>query len=103
VNPLKDAPQIRRGKVDNSVKVRQALYERLSRFDFTPEQLADKSLYQIISILFLMAGHLNYLPCWTTAIRTLEETLGEQALYGRIQKDENIVTETEPRPKMTVH
>jgi hypothetical protein len=85
-------------------RVRQSLYDRLLRFDFTPEQLEDKSLFQLINLVYLFAGHLNYLGTFTCTCRTLEEILGEQGLYGRVEKPENIVREDhEPKPKTVVH
>jgi hypothetical protein len=74
------------------------LYDRLLRFEFDASQLDDKSLYQLVTILFLLVGHRNYLPCFTTACRTMEELLGEQAFYARENKPENIVNDTEPKP-----
>jgi len=84
-------------------KVRQTLYDRLLRFDFTPEQLEDKSLFQLVNLVYLFAGHLNYLGCFTTTCRTMDEIFGEQAFYYREEKAENLVTKSEPRPKETVH
>ena len=89
----------------NSIqKVRESLYYRLSNFDFTKEQLEDKSLFQLINLVYLFAGHLNYLGCFTTTCRTMEEILGEQGFYNRVEKPENIVREDhEPKPKQVVH
>jgi hypothetical protein len=89
----------------NSVeKVRQTLYDRLLRFNLTPEQLEDKSLFQLVNLVYLFAGHLNYLGCFTTTCRTMEEILGEQGFYSRIEKPEHIVREeNEPKPKQVVH
>ncbi len=58
-------------------EVRKTLIERLTRLSFTEPMLEQMSLFQIVSLLHLMVGHLNYLPTYTIAVRTLEEMFGE--------------------------
>jgi len=81
------------------LRVREMLYERLSHFEFTPEQLDDKSLYQTVTLLYLVAAGRNYLGCFTTTVRTLEEIYGDQ-IYARPEKQENLVNDTEPKMKV---
>ncbi len=58
-------------------EVRKTLIERLTRLSFTETMLEKMSVFQLVSLLHLMAGHLNYLPTYTIAVRTLEEMFGE--------------------------
>jgi hypothetical protein len=58
-------------------EVRKTFIERLTRLSFTEEMLEKMSVFQLVSLLHLMAGHLNYLPTFTIAVRTLEEMFGE--------------------------
>jgi hypothetical protein len=58
-------------------EVRKTLIERLTRLSFTETMLEKMSVFQLVSLLHLMAGHLNYLPTYTIAMRTLEEMFGE--------------------------
>jgi hypothetical protein len=80
-------------------KVREALYERLANFDFTEEQLKNKSLFQLVTLEVLLVGHRNYIGTYVCTCRTLEELFGDDFWY-REPKPENIVREDEPRPKM---
>jgi len=85
-------------------KVRQALYQRLGNFDFTEDQLKDKSVFQLVTLTHLLVGHLNYVGTYTCTCRTLEELFGEQGFYHREEKPENIVREHhEPKPKLVVN
>jgi hypothetical protein len=58
-------------------EVRKTLIERLSRLSFTDAMLEKMSVFQLVSLLHLLSGHLNYLPTYTIAVRTLEELFGE--------------------------
>jgi hypothetical protein len=58
-------------------EVRKTLIDRLTRLSFTDTMLEKMSVFQLVSLLHLMAGHLNYLPTYTIAVRTLEEVFGE--------------------------
>ena len=79
-------------------EVRRMLYVRLTNFSFTEEMLDDKSCFQVVTLLFLMVGHTNYLSTMTCTCRTMEELFGD-AFYDRVEKPENIVTEaSEPKP-----
>ena len=84
-------------------KTRQALYERLAGFDFTEENLADKSLFQLVTLTHLLVGHLNYVGTYTCTCRTLEELFGNQ-FWHRQEKPEDVVREDhEPKPKTVVN
>ena len=79
-------------------EVRSMLYVRLKTFSFTEEMLDDKSCFQLVTLLFLVVGHTNYLSTMTCTCRTMEELFGD-AFYDRVEKPENIVTEAnEPKP-----
>lgn len=58
-------------------EVRKTFIDRLTRLSFTELMLAKMSVLQLVSLLHLMVGHLNYLPTYTVAVRTLEEMFGE--------------------------
>jgi len=79
-------------------EVRRTLYVRLKNFSFTDEMLDDKSCFQLVTLLFLVVGHTNYLSTMTCTCRTMEELFGD-AFYDRVEKAENIVAEAnEPKP-----
>jgi hypothetical protein len=85
-------------------KTREALYHRLSNFDFTEQQLEDKSLFQLLNLVFALVGNVGYVGTFITTCRTMEEIFGEHEFYYRKEKPENLVREGhEPRPKMVVH
>lgn len=75
-------------------KVREALYERLANFDFTEEQLKDKSLFQLVTLEILLVGHRNYIGTYTCTVRTLQELFGEIIF----EKPGELPTVEEPRP-----
>jgi hypothetical protein len=79
-------------------KVRDALYERLANFDFTEDQLKDKSLFQLVTLVMLLVGHRNYIGTYTCSCRTLEELFGDH-FWHREEKPDNIVREDhDPKP-----
>jgi hypothetical protein len=78
-------------------EVRKTLIERLTRLSFTDTMLENMSVFQLISLLHLMAGHLNYLPTYTIAVRTLEELFGE-IIWEKPGGEEPKVEE--PKPAM---
>lgn len=81
-------------------KVREALYERLANFDFTEEDLKDKSLFQLVTLQILLVGHRNYIGTYTGTCRTLEELFGDK-FWHREEKPENLVREDhEPKPTL---
>jgi len=84
-------------------KVRESLYYRLSNFDFSEDQLRDKSVFQLVNLVYLFAGLLNYLGCFTTTCRTMEELFGTDGFYVRTDKPENLVVDSEPKPKTVVN
>ena len=82
-------------------EVRRMLYVRLKTFSFTEEMLDDKACFQLVTLLFLVVGHTNYLSTMTCTCRTMEELFGD-AFYDRVEKPENIVREGH-EPKPVVH
>jgi hypothetical protein len=86
-------------------EVRKITCDRIKNHcgSFTDEMLADKSLFQLVTLLHLLVGHHNYLGTFTGTCRTLEELFGDQLWY-REEKPGNIVTEDhEPKPKPVVN
>jgi hypothetical protein len=86
-------------------EVRKITCDRIKNHcgSFTDEMLADKSLFQLVTLLHLLVGHHNYLGTYTCTCRTLEELFGDKLWY-RDEKPENIVTENhEPKPKPVVN
>jgi len=81
-------------------QVRQALYERLGNFDFTEDELKDKSLFQLVTLEILLVGHRNYIGTYTCTCRTLEELFGDQ-FWHREENPENKVRDgNEPKPTL---
>ena len=79
-------------------EVRRMMLQRLKNFCLTDEMLDDKSLFQLVVLVFALVGHLNYLGTFTCTCRTLEELFGD-TIYDRVEKPETIVTEAnEPKP-----
>ncbi len=79
---------------------RQALYERLGNFDFTEDELKDKSLFQLVTLEILLVGHRNYIGTYTCTCRTLEELFGDQ-FWHREENPENKVRDgNEPKPTL---
>ena len=83
--------------------IRERLTERLSRQIGESDRFRNMSLYQLIGMLHLIAGHINYLPCWTVAVRSVEELVGEDRLYRRPDHETNPPAQEEPRPTEVVH
>jgi hypothetical protein len=54
------------------------------------------SVFQLVSLLQLMAGHLNYLPTYTIAVRTLEEIFGEIIWEKPGREDDPKIEEPKP-------
>jgi hypothetical protein len=82
-------------------KTREALYERLANFDFTEDQLRDKSLFQLVTLQMLLVGHRNYIGTYTATCSTLEEIFGDQ--FWHREETQDIVRENEPKPKPMVN
>jgi hypothetical protein len=80
-------------------EVRKTLTDRLTRMSFTDEMLEKMSVFQLVSLLHLMAGHLNYLPTYTIAVRTLEEIFGD-IIWEKPGAEEPKIEEPKP---VTVH
>ena len=86
--------------------MREALYERLSNFDFTKDQLKDKSLFQLVNLEFLVVGHRNYIGHYFNTWETLQQLFG-QSIYDKPCEDPKVEEQTvkrEPykRPSGTV-
>ena len=48
-------------------EVRKTLVERLRRLEIAPALVDDMSVFQLMNLLWLMAGHVSYLGSQTTA------------------------------------
>jgi hypothetical protein len=64
-------------------EIRAATVERLKRLQIAPKLLEDMSLFQLIGLLQLMAGHFNYLGTYTSTCWTLEEVVGKALLFDK--------------------
>ncbi len=64
-------------------EVRSTLIERLKRSQIAPAMLEDMSVFQLVNLVFLMAGFLNYVGTFTCTAWTLEELLGKDAFFGK--------------------
>jgi hypothetical protein len=64
--------------------VRNEITERLSRnWDFSEEQLADVSIFQLVNLLMLLAGQYGYIGQFAPTIYALRQTLGDDQVFGR--------------------
>ena len=61
--------------------VRNTLIERLKRLQIAPALLEDASVFQLVGLLHLMVGHLNYVGVYTTTCWTLEQILGKDFFF----------------------
>ena len=62
-------------------EVRKELTARLIRtWNFTESDLAPRSIYQLVALIHLLAGHRGYVGQHTTTAYTLERIFGE-AIY----------------------
>ena len=60
-------------------ELRDAMVERLKRgYSLMDEMLRDKSLFQLLNLLYLCAGHRNYLGPFVPTWIALEELFGEE-------------------------
>lgn len=84
-------------------QIRKQLIERLGNTMTTisPESVEKMSLYQIVGLLHLFFGQLNYLPTFTLAVRTLVELLGEDQVFERLDSEPPKIEE--PKPAAVVH
>ncbi len=64
-------------------EVRKTLIERLRRLEIAPALLEDMSMFQLVNLIFLMAGFLNYTGTFTCTAWTLEEILGKDAFFDK--------------------
>jgi hypothetical protein len=82
-------------------EIREAMVERLKRgYSLTGEMLRDKSMYQLLTLIQLLAGHRNYVPMFVPAWIVLEELFGEEAIMSKpavVPKPE-----TQPVPEKAV-
>ena len=83
-------------------KTRQAIYGRLANFDYVEEQLRDKSLYQLVTLLQLLIGGGNYSGTYFCTCDTLVQIFGEDAFYSK-PKEEPKVEEDESKPAVLVN
>jgi len=64
-------------------EVRKTLVERLRRLEIAPALLEDMSVFQLVNLIFLMAGFLNYTGTFTCTAWTLEEILGKDLFFDK--------------------
>jgi len=70
-------------------EVRKTLIERLKRLQVAPALLEDMSVFQLVNLVFLMAGFLNFTGTFTCTAWTLEELLGKDAFFdNRVSKEQ---------------
>lgn len=62
-------------------EIRGTLVERLKRLQIAPALLEDASIFQLVGLLHLMVGHLNYIGVYTTTCWTLEQIVGKDAFF----------------------
>jgi hypothetical protein len=96
-----------------SREIRKAMVERLQRMEIAPALLEDMSLFQLLNLIFLMAGFRNYTGTFTCTSWTLEEAFGKTAFYDKPSeqraqsesetKPEPVSEEDEPKPKPMVN
>jgi hypothetical protein len=68
----------------NHVAVRKELVDRLTKsWGFTEAQLTDLSIFHLVNILMLLAGHYGYLGQFAPTIWALQETLGEDQVFDK--------------------
>jgi hypothetical protein len=64
-------------------EVRKTLVERLRRLEIAPGLLEDLSVFQLVNLIFLMAGFLNYTGTFTYSAWTLAEILGKDGFFDK--------------------
>jgi hypothetical protein len=62
-------------------EIRKTIFERLKRLQIATELLEDLSVFQLIGLLHLMAGHVGYLPTYVNICWTTETILGKDLFY----------------------
>jgi hypothetical protein len=89
------------GNVDKNPvqKTRQAIYGRLANFDYVEEQLRDKSLYQLVTLLQLLAGGGSYIGTYFCACDTLAQIFGDEVFYAKPLEEPKV----EEKPGIVVH
>ena len=80
-------------------EVRKTLVERLRRLEIAPALLDDLSVFQLVNLLWLMAGHVSYLGVYPNTCWTLEELLGKDALFDKPSEQRQTKFESEPKPE----
>lgn len=79
-------------------EIRKVMVERLQRMEIAPALLEDMSLFQLLNLIFLMAGFRNYTGTFTCTSWTLEEILGKTAFYDK-PSEQRAQSESEPKPE----
>jgi hypothetical protein len=81
-------------------EIRKTLVERLRRLEIAPALLDDLSVFQLMNLLWLMAGHVSYLGVYPNTCWTLEELLGKDALFDKPseQRAHSAKIASEPKP-----
>jgi hypothetical protein len=84
-------------------EVRKTLVERLRRLEIAPALLDDMSVFQLVNLLWLMAGHVSYLGVYPNTCWTLEELLGKDALFDKPSEQRAQSAKIESEPKSVVN
>jgi hypothetical protein len=99
----RDAP-LKRGNMNSEQitayqEIRTSLIDRLKRLQIAPALLEDMPVFQLVNLIFMMAGFLNYTGTFTCTAWTLEEILGKDAFYDKPseQRAQSAKIESEPK------
>lgn len=79
--------------------LRQAMYDRLSLFSFTQDMLESRSVFQLLCLLQLLAGHRNWIGQFTDTVWALDQIFGYDAIREELKEYtecETIVNEKQP-------
>lgn len=81
------------------------MVDRLRRLEIAPALLEDMSLFQLVNLIFLMAGFLNYTGTFTCTSWTLEEVLGKNAFFDKPseQRAQSAMIEPGPKSEPVIH
>ena len=84
-------------------EVRKTLVERLRRLEIAPALLDDMSVFQLVNLLWLMAGHVSYLGVYPNTCWTLEELFGKDALFNKPSEQRRTKSESDQKPEPVVN
>jgi hypothetical protein len=84
-------------------EVRKELTTRLIRtWNFTERDLAPRSVYQLVTLIHLLAGHRNFVGQHTVTRYTLERIFGD-AIYDEPLIEPKAEPESSAEPKQVVN